>query len=276
MSERTWESPPSVPWLSLALKRGRGLRDGDDLPRLDSVITRASGDLDAYARVCGLPRGEAMPLCWPHVLAGPLHLRMLADPAFPLPGLGMVHVANHILQRRPLRADEPLTLRCAWEGWTRVKHGVELTLSTRVEAGGEIPWEGRSLYLSRASPGAGEASREDPPALPGVARSTHWRLGADLGRRYAAVSGDYNLIHIHPIPAKLFGFSRTIIHGMWTLARAVGELDPAPGAWALDVVFRRPIQLPSAVLFESSSTGEFQVRRPRDGKPHLHGGLRPL
>ena len=38
---------------------------------------------------------------------------------------------------------------------------------------------------------------------------------------YAGVSKDWNLIHVHWIFAKLFGFRRAIVHGMWTLATAI-------------------------------------------------------
>lgn len=275
MAERVLESPPAVPWARLLLKRGRGLQEGEPLPRLESVLTRPdTSGADAFCTVVGQPRGEHLPLLWPHLMAGSLHLDMLAHPDFPLAGLGMVHVANQIVQRRPLRRDEPLTVRCAWEGWERVKRGAEITLSTRVEVKDEVPWEERSVFLSQAVRGAGEQSREDPEPLSTVARSCLWRVPADQGRRYAAVSGDYNLIHIHPWGAKLFGFKRTIVHGMWTLARAVAEMDPPEGAWELEGVFRRPVLLPGEVHFESGPEGEFRVRRPKDGKVNLYGRLR--
>src|SRR6266487_1403229 len=46
-----------------------------------------------------------------------------------------------------------------------------------------------------------------------------WELPADLGRRYAAVSGDRNPIHLYRLTAWLFGFRRPIAHGMWAAAR---------------------------------------------------------
>ncbi len=276
MADRAFETTPEIPWLRLLTKRGRGLRTGDTLPRLESTVARPDTQgAAAYARLCGLPASEHLPLLWPHVMAGRLHLDMLAHPEFPLAGMGMVHVANRVVQRRPLRAEEPLRLRCAWTGWSRVKRGAEITLLTQVEVGDEVPWEGTSTYLSTAVQGEGEATRADPEPLREVQRSTTWRLPADLGRQYAAVSGDYNPIHIHPWGAKLFGFKRTILHGMWSVARGLGELDAPPGAWTLDVVFRRPLLLPGAVLFESAPDGAFQVRQLRDRKLNLYGALAP-
>ncbi|WP_258038084.1 MaoC/PaaZ C-terminal domain-containing protein, partial [Streptomyces sp. SM5] len=64
-------------------------------------------------------------------------------------------------------------------------------------------------------------------ALPAVAE---WRLPGDLGRRYGAVSGDRNPIHLHPLTARLFGFPRHIAHGMWTVARCLAEAETGAGA----------------------------------------------
>ena len=71
-------------------------------------------------------------------------------------------------------------------------------------------------------------------------------MPSDLGRRYGVVAGDKNPIHLWPITAKLFGFKRHIIHGMWLLARAVAELDTdvAEGRVQIDVSFKRPVFCP--------------------------------
>ncbi len=72
----------------------------------------------------------------------------------------------------------------------------------------------------------------------------------DLGRRYASVSGDVNLIHIHPLGAKLLGFPSAIAHGMWTKARCLAALEGRlPEAFTVEVSFRRPIVLPATVAF---------------------------
>ena len=78
--------------------------------------------------------------------------------------------------------------------------------------------------------------------------SAEWRLGGDLGRRYAAVSGDRNPIHLHALTAKPFGFPRAIAHGMWTKARCLAALEGRlPDAFSVDVRFRKPILLPGRV-----------------------------
>ena len=77
-----------------------------------------------------------------------------------------------------------------------------------------------------------------------------WRLPADLGRRYAAVSGDRNPIHLYPLTAKALGFPRQIAHGMWSKARCVAAIENRlPDAVRVDVAFKKPIVLPGTVAF---------------------------
>ena len=58
----------------------------------------------------------------------------------------------------------------------------------------------------------------------------------DTGRRYAAISGDYNPIHLSTISAKMFGFKTAIAHGMWTLACVISQfVENTAGAANADV-----------------------------------------
>jgi len=106
-----------------------------------------------------------------------------------------------------------------------------------------------------------------------------WRLPGDLGRRYAAVSGDRNPIHMHDLPAKLLGFPRTIAHGMWTKARCLAALENRlPASFSVQARFRKPVLLPSTVTFgsvEDDGVTRFAVRAARDGAPHLDGRVEP-
>jgi acyl dehydratase len=85
--------------------------------------------------------------------------------------------------------------------------------------------------------------------------SARWRLAGDVGRRYASVSGDVNPIHLHPLAARLFGFPGAIAHGMWTAARCVATLSGRlPEAYDVDVVFRKPVVLPTTVELHTART----------------------
>jgi acyl dehydratase len=101
-----------------------------------------------------------------------------------------------------------------------------------------------------------------------------------LGRRYAAVSGDRNPIHMHSLSAKALGFPRAIAHGMWTKARCLAALESTlPDAFGAEVRFRKPILLPAKVEFAAAATDggtDFAVRDAKRGTPHLDGCIEPL
>ena len=66
------------------------------------------GRVAAGGRVWGFRRSGGLPATYPHVLAFPLAMRLMAAPSFPIPLLGLVHVANRISVWRPVTADSVL------------------------------------------------------------------------------------------------------------------------------------------------------------------------
>src|SRR5215218_7147124 len=226
----------------------------------DLALVRHDVAVDAahvrrYAEVCGFPRKDVLPATYPHVLAFPLHLAIMTDRAFPFPAVGTLHLENSLTQHRPLLPTETFQITVRPTGLRPHPKGRVFDLVTTVHVRGELAWEETSTLLRR---GAGEPGSPAGTTLPEVpAGTTRWRLGGDLGRRYAAASADYNPIHLHPLTAKAFGFPRQIAHGMWTAAHALAALQGRlPTAFTYDVAFGKPLLLPSTVELRT---------RPADG-----------
>jgi len=238
--------------------------------------------LAAYNRICGFPISDTVPLTWPHMLAFPLHLAVISAGDFPLPAIGLVHITNRIVSHRPIGAGETLDLR-VWAGPLAAHpRGTRFAIHTEARAGSELVWEEVSVNLRRGRPPADGGAIDpavaiDPPSSESLPMSATWRLPGNLGRRYGAVSGDLNPIHVHPLSARLFGFPSAIAHGMWTAARCLAALAPLDhGAATVEVAFRRPILLPAMVAFaEDRQRGEvrFGVRDAKRDTPHLDGRL---
>ena len=227
----------------------------------------------AYDAVCGFPVKDTVPLTYPHILGFPLHLRVMTDPAFPFPAMGSVHLTNIITAHRAVTVGETVEVTVWPENIRPHAKGRIVDFVTEVTAEGELVWEGRSTYLRR---GKGSADAPSAPAFDDDPTSgLTWRLEGDLGRRYAAVSGDRNPIHLYALTAKALGFKRQIAHGMWSKARCVAALENRlPDAVTVEVAFRKPIFLPGTVAFGSRQSDEgfaFVLRDPRSGAPHLQG-----
>jgi MaoC like domain len=222
--------------------------------------------LTAYDRVCGFRLRDELPPTYPHVLAFPLAIELMAGSDFPFSPLGLVHIGNRIEQRRALRADERLDLRVHAADLAPHDRGRQFALVAEAAVGGEVVWRGCSTYLHRERGGSSRRDGAEPPAPSAI-----WHVPADIGRRYARVSGDANPIHLHPVTAKAFGQSGPIAHGMWTKARCLAALDgELPPSLVADVRFKLPLQIPGRVAF-SYGDGEFAVHDARSGRPHLSG-----
>jgi hypothetical protein len=298
MSARTLESSPSIlPLYARAaapMVPGASLLPfipggGKEIPEIELTLPRVhagSEQVAAYARACGFTLRDHLPPTYPHVLAFPLQMAVMAEGSFPFGAVGLVHVENQIVQHRRIGLEEELTIEVKPTKLAPHSKGSTFSLQTKVKADNRIVWESTSTMLRR---GGGETGDAKGPAvhqarpLEGgkfdAARQAEWKLGGDLGRRYAAVSGDRNPIHMHAWTAKPLGFPRAIAHGMWTKARCLAALESRlPDAFEVDVRFRKPILLPSRVEFASTSEKDeiaFAVRDAKRGTPHLYGSVKP-
>lgn len=292
-------------------KRGQPPRE----PALLACATLKNQPIDRarlaeYCRVCGFSGSEEggtprIPATYPFVLAMPLQLSLLVSEAFPYPVLGIVHVRNEITQYRSIQVNDHLDFRCELSGPRSVRRGMEFDLVTRVYVAESLVWEcvstmlrrdtgrGRDHERARKSNVRGEESQTSSSLA--AARSAghsaqenaierEWQIPADTGRRYARVSGDRNPIHLYALSAKLFGFPSAIAHGMWTKARCLAELerqfgfDQLGGAFKVEVAFRKPVMLPTSVVFSCSReqdkpVARFSVKARQGGSAHLQGSF---
>jgi acyl dehydratase len=302
METRALDSPPSIlPLYARAaapMIPGASLLPfvpggGGEIPEVELTLAGVRAESDAvaaYDRVCGFPVRDQLPPTYPHVLAFPLHMAVMADGSFPFGAVGLVHLENRISQHRPVGVEEELSLAVRPTALRPHPKGRTFSLLTEARVGEELVWESESTMLRRGKgdsdpaktksygertpdrgPAAGAAVAEGPA-------SAEWNLPGDLGRRYAAVSGDRNPIHMHSLTAKPLGFPAAIAHGMWTKARCLAALEPRlPDSFTVEVAFRRPILLPGRVEFGSGAEGErtdFFVRDAKKHTPHLEGSVK--
>lgn len=309
--------------LALTRRLGRAPRG---LPEVAYVVAGVRADADhltAYQHLLGESASDELPAGFVHVLAFPVTTALMARPDFPLPLAGMVHLANHVTQHAPARLGDALDVRAWAQSLRPHRSGTQVELVTEARLGGPsyevgsgpLLWRGVSTYLAKgvrmgaateAAPGSGPGSgrASGPASAPdedhrerfvAPVPTGRWSLDAGTGRRYAAISGDRNPIHLSALSAKALGFPRAIAHGMYTAARALATVGPARGdAFTWSVEFATPVLLPSSVAVRVAPAGaadsagggaalgtddvttgpsafEVAVWDARTGKPHLSG-----
>ncbi len=288
---RTFAKPPhfAPSWLRAILASRKSPKGEMTLPRLEMALLPQPLDrprLAAYRELTGFADTPTLPPTWPQVACGALHMQMLTDPTFPLPAMGVVHLRNHIEQYAPIAVDAPLHYACHLEPVRVTDKGDEIDLVTVATVNDKVVWRAVITMLSRAR----KVKRGTPPSKIASAESTgpttplhtlDLRVPEDLGRRYARVAGDFNPIHQHALLAKPFGFPRAIIHGMWSLARAVAACQDAlpQTPYSIDVAFRKPVFLPSNVVLNVARGAdglEFVIANKSGKTVHLRGSIRPL
>lgn len=262
------------------LPTGSGRRD----PALPEVTYRVAGvptgdaaapdhvggaaHLARYVRLVGEAPSEVLPAGYLHVLGFPLATAVMVRTDFPLPLLGMVHLANSVSVLRPVQLGDTLEVRAWAERLRPHRRGVQVDLVTEVSvertdeeratgsglSATTLAYRGVSTYLAKGVTLPGSPAGEDATAASSTEAfvaplpTARWTLGAGTGRSYAAVSGDRNPIHTSALGAKAFGFPRAIAHGMYTAARALAEAGPRRGdTYDWTVSFAKPVLLPSTV-----------------------------
>lgn len=249
------------------------------LPQVEYVVDSFKIDpnhLKAYNEVCGFKNNGYIPAIYLAVLSQILQMHMMTSEAFPFAVLGLVHIRNAVKQTRKIGVNEQLSLSCKFGELKPHDKGVQFDFITTAKVGNDVVMEGTTTYLSRQKTDAKPAEKVKEDSVPNYEVQAVWDVSENTGRRYAKTSGDFNLIHIHALTAKAFGFKQAIAHGMWSKARALASIT-LPDAYEADVWFKLPMYLPSKVEFLTAQQPkqiDFLIRNEKTQKPHVSGVIK--
>lgn len=277
------QKPANGPAMFKALvlpRKGFDVKVG--LPDIQATWKGAKADpgaLKEYLSTLSMEQGDVLPVLYPHVMAGSMHMNMLSHKSFPIRLLGAVHLKNQIKQHKPIPVDQAMDLHSAIGAYRLVEKGVEFDFTTSATVNGEVFWEETSIYFM-----AGKFGGKQNPSpeksfelnkLEETAAKADWHVPADRGRRYAKITGDYNPIHMSSLAAKLFGFKRDIAHGFGVLAQGINQAGLASSdkaAIQVDVVFKGPVYLDSQVFLKQgvgSQATSFDIYCSENPKPSI-------
>lgn len=262
----------------------------DQLPQATYYVDDLHIDqdnLNDYRKICGFADNGKVPVTYFSVLSQTLQMNMMVKEPFPFAMLGLVHVDNSVTQYRPIGERETVALSVTFDNLRDHAQGQQFDFVTTVKSKNEVIWEGTSTYLSRSKKSSSSKNKKSTPrpitVKPEVNKEgvhSIFEVPEDIGRRYAFVSGDFNLIHLHPLSARAFGFPKAIAHGMWSKAKCLALMDELPEAFTVEVSFKLPIFLPAEVeliaepvaqLEKAEDSCEFGLYSAKNDKPHLAG-----
>ncbi len=271
-------------------KRATLVPEGRFVPRLQGsaeIVRARRGHLARYRKVCGFGDDGKLPITYPHVLAGPLHMALLTHSRFVVRLMGLIHVANEIHQIRPLPEGGTYRARVWVEGYRDGDRGHEFELFTEIEDREGTAWHEKATLLARRAASVGQAARSvrqtlryEKPAEGDTPPTVAINASRSVGRRYGWLSGDLNPIHLGDWGARLFGFDAAVAHGMWSMARSLAALGAGPltPPLRIHVDFKLPLFLPSMARLEHWPRDGRHVFVLKDGeglRPHLAGSTRP-
>lgn len=268
------------------------------LPQASLLARHPGVSLEQAERYRSLFSGEpfdgahrtTLPSVLVHIIGFPVQMALMSREDFPLPLMGLVHLANRVEHLRPIRLAQPVQVLVSAENLRAHRRGTQVDIRVLVLEDSADPenlderavlWRGVSTYLSRGielgeqtPPDAAETVRKEfiPPV-----KTASWRLGAGAGRSYAAVSGDYNPIHVSNLAAKALGMPSAILHGMYSAGRMLEGREPegAGHSWSID--FAAPVALPATVAFAVEHVDASQLRftgwNPRKSRLHFSAEL---
>jgi hypothetical protein len=219
-------------------------------------------DADHVRRYCdafGFPPGR-VPLTYLYLLAQRAQLATMLDRAIPFRIVGLIHVSNELAMQCEVRTDTPLVLVTTLSMPEPGTNGaVECVLETVASADGQAVFTCTSRYLIKRGQSIKHATAS-PSAAPVGDVVGEWVVTADAGRRYAALSGDWNPIHLWPWSARLMGMHAPIIHGMETMARVCAAFEQSANrrVTSLTCRFKRTVPLgATATLIACDIFGNF-------------------
>ncbi|MBF7685854.1 hypothetical protein I2F17_08490 [Acinetobacter sp. B10A] len=216
------------------------------LPQVTYVVAEhlvSPKRLVQYNQVCGFKNNGYIPAIYFAMQAQTLHMYMMTQEDFPLAVLSLVHEKNQVIQYQKIIANQSYKITCQFGEVIQTKEGVSVEFISKVYDKEALMAKIKSTYFQACSK---NLSNQRQCLTPELEIQAQWRVVQSTTRRYACISGDFNVVHLHDWGAKFFGLDRAIAHGMWTQANIMARLN-LPEQYDFNVSFLHPLYLGSDV-----------------------------
>lgn len=253
------------------------------IPEQTIVMENVTADpkkLAAFKKLTGYTSVEVPSTYW-HTRFFGVRILLAANPKSPFALPGMVHLTDTIRQYHSILSTDKLRMECSLGRFLAHEKGTAFETITKLYRDNTLVWEEITVNLHIGNTKFAQQPYDsyEFSDIPN-ATQTPLHIAPYMGRKYAAVSGDYNPIHIHPLGAKLFGFKRSLMHGWYGLNRILSNNESLLSEpHELFVAFKKPLFMPGDVFLRQTDIEkgvQFEVTNQKEGYPNLKGYLKKL
>ncbi|MCG9624787.1 hypothetical protein L1D34_08015 [Vibrio mediterranei] len=202
--------------------------------------------LQRYKDYFGFSKGS-VPLPFLFVATQNEQLQLFTHPNTSIRPLGLVHTYIEFEQFDALDGEQSYEFQLELQAERKTDRGLSFELHGAFYRSGQMIARYRSGFLMPTKR-KNVRSKNTPPVLstPLPELST-FTVSVSQAREYAKLSGDYNPIHLARWSAKLFGFNRPIIHGMYMVAKLLTTGDDSTALRNVGFAFKKPVLMPTEV-----------------------------
>ncbi|MCG8552418.1 MAG: hypothetical protein MI799_18605 [Desulfobacterales bacterium] len=296
------DSPLPIPkvfvkLISLSMVRPTTLAKDAALEKTCMVYPGVTIDIDQvnrFKQVCGYDiNGSGVPAAFIQSLFISIMSRFISSSCFPISPMGLIQTGQSFELVQPVSPGLKIDLYCRILDMARTEKGIVSRFLMEAAVAGDHPetkafansdekelvWQGIATYLTRSKARKPKEKKPPPRDTPLPVKEII-DVPGNTGRRYAAVSRDFNPHHLYTWTALPMGFKHPIAHGIWSMARAGASLEKAAGypiLTGMDGALKLPIFMPAQITLGytfSGANARFELRDKARGVPHLKGSFR--
>jgi hypothetical protein len=245
----TQQQLPSNVRLALrALISARALPNGEKLEAMPWLISGFIFDqqqLQCYRECFQFSKGS-VPLTYLFVATQQAQLSFLSQSAVKVKLLGLVHVSIEFDQQAPIEVGRTYQVKIALgeQLWTDKGLQFDVVVDFWADEERQFGFVSRYIQLNRTNSSTSRQSKPTDSPQPAWSKVKDVDFSKTIGREYAAISNDYNPIHLTPLLSKMFGFRRPIVHGMYSAALLLSA-QTLGNPRRVSVTFKKPIMMPN-------------------------------
>merc|ERR1719320_1109335 len=156
-----------------------------------------------------------------------LEAMLKVKPALPL--LGAVNISAEYQKIADIESDKDYKLLTIVSELKDGEKGLEIYISITLLDEWVKVWEGMIMTLIPKKSRKRGPRKELPKWDEFEVKKFTVKSSPTVTRNWARMTEDYNFIHLHNIPAKLFGQKGQICHGMWSMAQSLSAVEATLG-----------------------------------------------